>query len=73
MGYMENIAYFENDNRIEKTNNCEHIFTFSKPFCFDYDGYCSHFHIVDITFFKYCSELLRVQMCKIYKEIGIYI
>lgn len=50
MGYMENITYFENDNWIEKTNNCEHIFTFSKPFPFDYDGYCSHFHIVDVTF-----------------------
>lgn len=53
MGYMENITYFENDNWIEKTNNCEYIFTFSKPFPFDYDGYCSHFHIVDVTFFKY--------------------
>jgi len=46
MGYMENIAYFENDSWIEKTNSCEHIFIFSKPFPFDYDGYCSHFHIV---------------------------
>lgn len=53
MGYMENIAYFENDNWIEKTNSCEHIFTFSKPFPFDYGGYCSHFHTVDTTFFKY--------------------
>lgn len=35
MGYMENIAYFENGNWFEKTNISKHIFTFSKPFPFD--------------------------------------
>lgn len=39
MGYMENIAYFENDNWIEKTNIAEHIYLhFPNLSPFDYDA-----------------------------------
>lgn len=45
MGYMENTAYFENGNWLEKTNISKHVFAFSKPFPFDSD--------VRGTIFKY--------------------
>lgn len=67
MGYMENIAYFENGNWFEKTNISKHIFTFSKPFPFDCGVVIFILYVAQ--FLNTCCELLEMQIHVILKEI----
>lgn len=69
MGYMENTAYFESGNWLEKTNISKHIFTFSKPFPFDYDIFIFILYVAQ--FLNTCCELLEMEIHVVLKGIRI--